>query len=255
MSRPARVSRRRPAQPEDRGRPDPVGITAVLDPKSCKRWPTRTRTRCCPRSSRPKRSYPAVLADLEKDTQVQVLMVQDLPSWPGSWPRSSPASTSSSVPRSSTRPRTPSGSTTARPCWSRRPEGEVLSEWSVCSRTKQRLRYQRVTLNNRYNGPASRSAKLIEDEFRDLKSEGVVENFPRHDFVGGSPGPSSSASRRASRAIPNTSPSGRPPSTPTPSTTSSRTRRRAERPPVRRRMRQLPHDRLRVQLGLAVGRR
>jgi hypothetical protein len=46
-----------------------------------------------------------------------------------------------------------------------------------------------VTLGTWLDGPARPMHDLIEDEFQGmLRSAGVVENFPRHDFVGGVPG-------------------------------------------------------------------
>ena len=63
---------------------------------------------------------------------------------------------------------------------------------------------------------------------RMLKAVGHRRELPRHDYVGGTPGRSSSGPSPASPAIPTRSPSGRPPSTPRPSsrscTTPSRTR-------------------------------
>jgi len=54
---------------------------------------------------------------------------------------------------------------------------------------KAKLRYQRVTLGNKFNGPAQPIHDLIENEFQSmLKTAGVVENFPRRDPVGGTLG-------------------------------------------------------------------
>src|SRR5262249_44097 len=50
----------------------------------------------------------------------------------------------------------------------------------------ERLRYQLVTLNDRYDGPATAMKKLIRDEYRDTPAQmATVESFPRHDYVSG----------------------------------------------------------------------
>ena len=77
----------------------------------------------------------------------------------------------------------------------------------------------------RPNGPGAPMKKMIEDEYRSmLKAAGIVENFPRHDYVGGTAG----ATLRRRRdlqdaATPTRTRSGPPPSTPRHSTASSMT--------------------------------
>jgi hypothetical protein len=54
---------------------------------------------------------------------------------------------------------------------------------------QQKVRYQQVTLNKNYASAPEPMKKLIEDEFQDeLKRLNVVQDFPKHDYVGGAPG-------------------------------------------------------------------
>ena len=53
----------------------------------------------------------------------------------------------------------------------------------------QKMRFYLVTLDSRNDKPGSPMKKVIEDEYRSmLKAAGVVENFPRHDYTGGTAG-------------------------------------------------------------------
>jgi len=66
-------------------------------------------------------------------------------------------------------------------------------------------RFQLVTLNANYNGPATAMKKLIEDEYRDtLRQIGVVENFPRRAYVNGAPGATFVGAESCKSCHPNT---------------------------------------------------
>ena len=216
--------------------------------------PTPTRTRCS-RSSRPARSLPAVLADLEKDTQYQVLMVQGPPELAKTLAEAYPGF-DIVVGTSHVRParRMPTSSMAARPCWSPSARRGSTSASSASSRIDAKpLRYQRVPLNRRYDGPAQPMKEIVEDEFRGmLKAAKVVENFPRHDYVNGARGRQFRRGRDVQVVPPqNVRQVGEHQARPG-------VRVARKRPPaghhVRRRVRQLPHDRVRVHLGLEVGR-
>src|SRR5262249_39117855 len=51
---------------------------------------------------------------------------------------------------------------------------------------QNRFRYQRQSMNSRFNGRAEPMRQLIEDDLQNaLKSAGIVENFTRRDFGSG----------------------------------------------------------------------
>ena len=81
----------------------------------------------------------------------------------------------------------------------------------------QKMRFYSVTLDHKYNGPATEMKKVIEDEYRNmLKGAGVVESFPRHDYTGGTAGATYVAPRPAASATRTLTQNGLPPSTPRP---------------------------------------
>jgi hypothetical protein len=170
--------------------PVKIGVTAVLDPAALERAPDPARAAMLPEIKPPDEVLAATLADLEKDTEVQVLMVQGPPELARTLGRKFPGfdvvvGTSLFDPAEDAE-RLNDGKTLFVTVGQK---GKYVGVVGLFADPKQRLRYQRVTLNNRYNGPAKPMRDLIEDDFQAmLKSDGVVENFPRHDFVGGSPG-------------------------------------------------------------------
>jgi hypothetical protein len=167
-----------------------VGITAVLDPEALGRLADPAREALLPTVKAPEEVLPGVLADLEKETDVQVLMVQGPPDlakalgekFPGfdvvvGTSHFDPAETAEQL----------NGGKTMLVTVGQK--GKYVGVVGLFEDPKQKLRYQRVTLNNRYNGPAKPMRDLIEDDFQGmLKASGVVETFPRHDYVNGSPG-------------------------------------------------------------------
>ena len=67
-------------------------------------------------------------------------------------------------------------------------------------------RYKRIGLTSPpYDGPGTEVKKIIEDEYRGLlKAVGTVENFPRHDYVGGVPGAKFVGAETCKQCHPNT---------------------------------------------------
>ena len=166
-----------------------LGITAVLDPEALKAVADQEKDALLqvkPIADR----LPAVLADLEKDTASQVLMVQGPPElakdlakdYPGfdivvATSPSDPADEAESLNEGQTMLVTVGK------------KGKYVGVVGFFPDSAKRLRYQRVTLGSRYNGPAKPMKDLIEDQFREmLKNQKVVENFVRHDYVDGTPG-------------------------------------------------------------------
>jgi hypothetical protein len=67
------------------------------------------------------------------------------------------------------------------------------------------MRFYLLNLNNRYDGQAPAIKKIIQDEYRSmLKSAGVVENFPRHDYAAGTAGATYVGAETCKRCHPNT---------------------------------------------------
>jgi hypothetical protein len=167
-----------------------LGITAVLDPAMLKRLPDPSREQLLPTVKDPEEALPAVLAELEKDTDVQVLMVQGPPELASSLGRKFPGfdlvvGTSEFDP--SEQAETLNDGKTLLVAIG--PKGKYTGVVGLFPGSKPLLRYQRVSLGNKLNDPAKPMHDLIEDEFQGmLRSAGVVENFPRHDHVGGPPG-------------------------------------------------------------------
>ena len=167
-----------------------IGITAVLDPETLQRLADPAKAALLPEVKRPEEVLPGILADLEKDTQVQVLMVQGPPELARKLGEKFPGfdvvvGTSQFDPAEDAE-RLNDGKTLLVTIGHK---GKYCGVVGLFEDPKQKLRYQRVTLGSTYNGPAQPIHDLIEDEFQAmLKRDGIVENFPRHDFVGGSPG-------------------------------------------------------------------
>jgi Cytochrome c554 and c-prime len=166
--------------------PIKVGITSVVDPEKLKslKDPSLDLLVVKPIDE----TLPSVLADLEKKTDVQVLLVQGAPESAKPLAKKYPGfdivvgTSPSADPAESPEPLN-DGATLLVTVGQR---GKYVGVVGLYKDPKEKLRYQRITLNTRYNGPAKPMKSLIEDEFRmQLKDLGVVENFPRHDFVNG----------------------------------------------------------------------
>ena len=234
-----------------------IGITAVLDPETLERLADPAKAALLPEVKTPEEVLPGILADLEKDTEVQVLMVQGPPDLARTLGEKFPGfdvvvGTSQFDPAEDAE-RLNDGKTLLITIGHK---GKYCGVVGLFEDPKQRLRYQRVTLGNKYNGPAQPIRDLIEDEFQEmLKSGGHRRELPPPRLRG----------RLARRPVRRRRDLPVVPSQHRRQVGDHQARPRlrrhrqgpegsAERPPVRRRMRQLPHDRLRVQLGLEVGR-
>ncbi len=167
-----------------------VGISAVLDPAALERLADPARAAMLPDVKTPEAVLASILADLEKDTDIQVLMVQGPPELARTLGQKFPGfdvvvGTSQFDPAQDAE-RLNDGKTLLVTVGHK---GQYIGVVGLFQDAKEKLRYQRVTLNNRFKGPAQPIRDLIEDEFQELlRSRGVVENFPRHDPVGGAPG-------------------------------------------------------------------
>lgn len=165
-----------------------LGITAVLDPEATK---SLDQDKDAFLQVKPiVETLPAVLADLEKDTSVQVLMVQGPAELAKDLAEDYPGfdiivATSEADP--SDEPELVNDGKTMIVTVGKK--GKYVGVVGFFPDSPQRLRYQRVMLGTTYNGPAKPMKELIEDQFREmLKNQKVVENFVRHGFADGIPG-------------------------------------------------------------------
>jgi len=166
--------------------PVAVGVTAVVDPERLKalKDPALDLLTVKPVDE----SLPAVLADLEKDTQTQVLLVQASPETAKALAAKYPGF--DVVVATATSPDPPkdaealNGGKTLLVTVGQK--GKYVGVVGIFDDPKSPYRYQRVMLGTQYNGPAKPMKTVIEDEYRQtLKDQGIVENFPRHDFIDG----------------------------------------------------------------------
>ncbi|WP_154673647.1 multiheme c-type cytochrome [Singulisphaera acidiphila] len=170
--------------------PMTIGITAILDPDALNKLKDDEKDALLPTILSPEAALPGVLADLENDTDTQVLLVQGPPELAKSLAAKFPGfdivvATSDSDPDADPE-RLNGGKTILVKVGTK---GKYVGVVGLYNDPKQKYRFQRVPLNSRYNGDAGPMRKLIEDDFQEmLKQAGVVENFPRRNFVGGAPG-------------------------------------------------------------------
>lgn len=186
--------------------PVKVGITAVVDPESLTRLADPAKDATLPTVKAPEEALPGVLADLEKDTHIQVLLVQGPPERAKPLAEKFPGFeivVGTSLHDPAEGPEMLNGGKTMLITVGQK--GKYVGVVGLFRDPKQRLRFQRVTLNSRYNGPAEPMRKLIEDDFQDmLKGAGVVENFPRHDYINGAPGATFVGAEACQSCHPNT---------------------------------------------------
>jgi hypothetical protein len=167
-----------------------VGITAVLEPEALRRLADPARADLLPEVKAPADVLPGILADLEKDTDVQVLMVQGPPDLARTLGTQFPGfdvvvGTSPFDPADE--PERLNGGKTLLVTIGQK--GKYAGLVGLYQDPKENLRYQRISLGNKFNGPAKPMHDLIENEFQSiLKADAIVEGFPRHDHVGSAPG-------------------------------------------------------------------
>ena len=165
--------------------PVAIGITAVVDPE----WFKALKDPSDLLAVKPiDETLPAVLKDLESDTQTQVLLVQGsrelAKELAAKYPGFDVVVSTSEFPDPEEAPESANGGKTM--IVSIGHKGKYVGVVGIFDKAEPRYRYQRVALNTRFDGPATAMKAVIEGEFRDsLKAQGIVENFLRHDFVNG----------------------------------------------------------------------
>jgi hypothetical protein len=164
----------------------PIGVTAVLDPKALAALSDPAKADLLVVKD-PAQVLPGVLADLESHTSVQVLLVQGPPETARALALAHPGFevvvATSPFADPPAEPELLNGGKTMLVSVGKK--GQYVGVVGLFADPKQKFRYQRVTLNTRYN-KAEPMRKLIDEDFPDeLKSLGILESYPRIHGAGG----------------------------------------------------------------------
>ncbi|HEX8204382.1 MAG TPA: multiheme c-type cytochrome [Isosphaeraceae bacterium] len=167
----------------------PIGVTAVLDPKALAALNDPAKGDLLVVTD-PAQALPGVLADLEKDTRIQVLLVQGPPQTARTLALAHPGFevvvATSPFADPPAEPELLNGGKTMLVSVGKK--GQYLGVVGLFADPQRPLRYQRVTLNTRYK-KAEPMRKLIDEDFpAELKALGVLENYPRHAYIHGAGG-------------------------------------------------------------------
>ena len=165
-----------------------VGVTAVLDPQAFADLADTTKAEFLTVDP-PEESLPAVLSDLETDTDLQVLMVQGPPELATKLARAYPGFDivvgTSRVPDPPAQPEVLNDGRTWLVTVGQK--GMYLGVVGIYRDSEEKLRYQRIELNDRYDKDAELAAPiraLIDEELQnDLASANVLENYPRKPYA------------------------------------------------------------------------
>ncbi len=170
--------------------PYKIGVTAVVDPATLKAVADPALDALLSIRT-PEEALPSVLADLEKDTDRQVLLVQGPPELAKTLAEKFPGFEvvvgASEFDEPSDEAETASGGKTiiVRPG----KRGKYVAVVGLFDDPKRPARYQRVQLGKRLDGPAEPMRALLDDEYQGmLKAARIVEDFPRRGVVNSAPG-------------------------------------------------------------------
>ncbi|MDG3006729.1 multiheme c-type cytochrome [Paludisphaera mucosa] len=182
-----------------------LGVTSVLDPGTLAKLTDPDKDALLPTVKRPDDVLPGVLQDLEGRSDYQVLMIQGPPQearrLATAYPGFDIVIATSEVADPEQDPQMLNGGKTMLVNVGRR--GKYVGAIGFFEGAAPR--YHQLGLTEKYNGPGSEVKKIIEDEYRGLlKAVGTVENFPRHDYVGGAPGATFIGAESCKQCHPNT---------------------------------------------------
>jgi Cytochrome c554 and c-prime len=166
--------------------PVKLGITAVVDPDALKalKDPSLDLLQVKPIDQ----ALPGVLADLEKSTDTQILLVQAPPETAKALAAKYPGfdivvGTSVYADPPEDAERLNDGKTLLVTVGHK---GKCVGVVGLFPGATPAYRYQRVRLDQVYDGPAKPMKDIIEGEFREtLKQQKAVENYPKHGHVAG----------------------------------------------------------------------
>lgn len=167
--------------------PITVGITAVVDPESFAKLQDPDKETILTYHA-PESVLPDVLADLERDTHIQVLMVQGSPETARTLAKAHPGfevvvATSPFVDPPSDSETLNDGKTQLISVGRK---GQYVGVLGLFQDPKQKLRYQRVELNSRYDGKTEAMRKLVDEEFQtELRDADVLGSFVKRAYLFG----------------------------------------------------------------------
>ena len=167
--------------------PVKLGVTAVIDPEALNKLSDPDKDSIFSKIQRPDEVLAGVLAELEPKSDYQVLMVQGPPALAKRLAEAYPGfdivvSTSEYDDVLKHDPEMLNGGKTMLVNVGKK--GKYVGVFGLYPKETERLRYQVVTMDKKFDGPATEMKKLIEDDYRDtLRVAGVVENIPRHDYI------------------------------------------------------------------------
>jgi hypothetical protein len=185
-----------------------IGVTAVVDPEALDRLSDPDKADLLPKVERPDDAVGRAFAAMEPKSDYQVLLVQGPPELARRMASAYPGfevvvSTSKFADPLEREPQALNGGKTLLVEVGRR--GKYVGAVGFFPDGDPRMRFQLVDLNSRYDGPATPMKSIIEDEYRSmLKVAGTVENFPRHDFAGGTSGATFVGAETCQQCHPNT---------------------------------------------------
>ncbi|MFI5457408.1 MAG: multiheme c-type cytochrome [Isosphaerales bacterium] len=172
--------------------PVKLGITAVIDPETLQKLADSDKDVLLPSIKRPDEVLPGVLAELATKSDYQVLMVQGSPALARRLALAYPAfdvvvATSLAADPFNHEPDLLNGGKTMLVSIGKK--GKYVGVIGFYPNEPDRMRYQLVTLNGKYDGPGAPMKHLIQDEYRGfLKTARVVETFARQNYFNGAPG-------------------------------------------------------------------
>ncbi len=188
--------------------PVKLGVTAVVDPEAIAKLTDPDKNDLLPDVKRPHDVLGAVLAEMEGKSDYQVLMVQGPAEQAKRLATAYPGfdvvvASSEFADTLEHEPLMLNGNKTMVVTIGRR--GKYLGAVGFFADEAQKMRFYLLTLNSRFDGPGTAIKKVIQDEYREmLKAAGVVENFPRHDYTGGTAGATYVGAETCRRCHPNT---------------------------------------------------
>jgi len=172
--------------------PVKLGVTAIIDPEALKQLNDHDKDALLTSIKNPEDVLPGVLAELEPNSDYQMLMVQGKPELAKRLALANPGfdivvATSQYDDVLNPEGETVNGGKTTLVTVGKK--GKYVGLFGFYPHDNPPLRFRLVTLNKQFDDPAQPMKALIEDEFRaTLKAAGVVENLLRRDYVNGAPG-------------------------------------------------------------------
>jgi Cytochrome c554 and c-prime len=185
-----------------------LGVTAVLDPDLFEHLNDPNKNVLLPKVKGIDEVLPTVLADLETKSDFQVLMVQGKPELAQRLAKAFPsfdvvvATSASDDVLNRDAEMLNDGKTMVVTVGKK---GKNVGLIGVYPDESPRLRFQLVTLNKQFDGPAAPMKSLIQNEYRDmLKAMEIVANFPRRGYASGAPGATFIGAQACKECHPNT---------------------------------------------------